>query len=242
MKILVIGATGSIGREVIAEARSQQLEIHALSRDPQASLLGCTMFIGDGTNPDDIKPALVDVDAVILTHGNDSQPEAVNYGVVAALLEALGTKQVHISLMSSINITQAREPYADLMNWKRRGERLLRASGLPYTIVRPGWFDNGSVTDQRIVFQQGDTIAMAKVKRKHVAQTLIAACQTPAAQGITLEVFSEPGVPVIDLGALFTKLQPDTPGDINGAHDPDNLPVKAGPQRVLDDLQRLQNG
>jgi len=24
-------------------------------------------------------------------------------------------------------------------DWKRRGERLVRASGLPYTIVRPGW-------------------------------------------------------------------------------------------------------
>jgi uncharacterized protein YbjT (DUF2867 family) len=30
---------------------------------------------------------------------------------------------------------------AEAHDWKRRGERLVRASGLPYTIVRPGWFD-----------------------------------------------------------------------------------------------------
>ncbi|WP_330996549.1 NAD(P)H-binding protein [Burkholderia diffusa] len=26
-------------------------------------------------------------------------------------------------------------------DWKRRSERLVRASGNAYTIVRPGWFD-----------------------------------------------------------------------------------------------------
>jgi uncharacterized protein YbjT (DUF2867 family) len=34
-------------------------------------------------------------------------------------------------------------------DWKRRGERLVRASGLPYTIVRPGWFDYNDAGQHR---------------------------------------------------------------------------------------------
>ena len=46
--------------------------------------------------------------------------------------------------MTSINITTTISgPYAALMSWKRRSERLVRASGAPYTIVRPGWLDTG---------------------------------------------------------------------------------------------------
>lgn len=41
-------------------------------------------------------------------------------------------------------------------DWKRRGERLVRASGLGYTIVRPGWFDDNDADQQRLVMLQGD--------------------------------------------------------------------------------------
>jgi uncharacterized protein YbjT (DUF2867 family) len=44
-----------------------------------------------------------------------------------------------------------------LLDWKRRSVRLVRASGAPYTIVRPGWFDHVAPGDGRLVFEQGDT-------------------------------------------------------------------------------------
>jgi uncharacterized protein YbjT (DUF2867 family) len=39
--------------------------------------------------------------------------------------------------MTAVGITARAEYYA----WNRRSERLVRASGNPYTIARPGWFD-----------------------------------------------------------------------------------------------------
>ncbi|WP_406335705.1 flavodoxin [Streptomyces sp. NBC_00203] len=42
--------------------------------------------------------------------------------------------------------------------WKRRSERLLPAGGLPYTIVRPGWFDHTGPTQRHLVLEQGGTV------------------------------------------------------------------------------------
>jgi NAD-dependent epimerase/dehydratase len=179
------------------------------------------------------------VDAVILVHGDDSRPEGVDYGVVPALLGALNGRRPHVALMSSINATDASGPYADLLTWKRRGERLLRASGLAYTIVRPGWFDAVEFADDRPVLAQGDTARMGGVRREHVAQTLVEAVLTPSASGRTVEVFSGPGSPVSDWDALFAATQADAPGSLDGALDPPNLPLDGEPARVVADLERF---
>jgi hypothetical protein len=45
---------------------------------------------------------------------------------------------------------------ARALDWKRRSERLVRLSGVPYTIVRPGWLDNGPA-GRHVTIEQGDT-------------------------------------------------------------------------------------
>jgi hypothetical protein len=37
-------------------------------------------------------------------------------------------------------------------DWKRRSERFLRASWLPYTTVRTGWFDYNAPDQHRLCF------------------------------------------------------------------------------------------
>ena len=135
--VLVVGSTGSIGRHVVHAAALRGLGIRALSRDAAranrafAGIPGVEVVQGDATEPASLLRFVDAVDAVILVHGDDSRPEGVDYGVVPALLGALNGRRPHVALMSSINATDASGPYADLLTWKRRGERLLRASGLP---------------------------------------------------------------------------------------------------------------
>ena len=143
--LLVIGATGSIGRQVVEEATARGMAVRAFTRDAGRArrVLGDIDIVpGDLTNPDDLTTALAGMDAVILTHGGDSEPRRIYYGGIAALLVALGERRLPIALMSSINVSRPPSgPYADLMRWKLRGEDLLRDSGQPYTVIRPGWFD-----------------------------------------------------------------------------------------------------
>ena len=64
------------------------------------------------------------------------------------------------ALMTSIGVTNRTGSYnqtTQVHDWKRRSERLVRASGRPYTIVRPGWFDYNAPDELQFVALQGDT-------------------------------------------------------------------------------------
>jgi hypothetical protein len=74
------------------------------------------------------------------------------------VLAALNGRAARVALMTAIGVTTREGDHnrrTEAHDWKRRGERLVRASGLPYTIVRPGWFDN-KPDEHQLVLLQGD--------------------------------------------------------------------------------------
>ena len=103
---------------------------------------------------------------------------------------------VRIALMTAIGVTDRTGHYnqtTEAHDWKRRSERLVRASGHPYTIVRPGWFDYNSPDQQRVVMLQGDTRhtgtpADGVIARRQIAQVLVGSLSSPAAANKTLEL------------------------------------------------------
>ena len=61
---------------------------------------------------------------------------------------------VPVALTSSIGVTTTGGSSRELLSWKCRGERLRRAGGLPYAVVRPGWFDAGTGAEQHVDLRQ----------------------------------------------------------------------------------------
>lgn len=135
--------------------------------------------------------------------------------------------------MSSINVTRPSGSYAELMNWKRRGERLLLVSGAPVTVIRPGWFEPSGATPGHPVLKQGDTVQYGPVAVKHVAEALIAALQHP---GHTAELFTEPGAATLDWARAFGAITPDQARVLDCAADPGSLPEHQEPDHVRADL------
>lgn len=116
------------------------------------------------------------------SHGGADAAEQVDYGAVRNVLGALGSREARIALMTAIGVTKHTSGH----DWKRRGERLVRASGLPYTIVRPGWFDYNDPDQQQLVMLQGDRRwagdpSDGVVSRAQIAQTLVASLTSAAA-------------------------------------------------------------
>ena len=244
-RVLVIGATGSIGRLVVRRLLELGDAPRALTRDVARAhrVLGTAVDIvaGDLTDPASLRAALEDVAAVVLTHGapyGSGDYEAIDYGAVPALLDALAGRRVRVALMSSIGVTGSGGSSRGLLDWKRRGERLLRASGLPYTVVRPGWFDAGSGREQHLDLRQGDRTEYGPVRREHVADVLAHAIRTPSAVGRTVEVFSTDGPPVSDWDAAFAATTPDQAGALDGAEDRPGAPLEREPARVRADVGR----
>lgn len=253
-KILSIGATGSIGREIVAYADSRGLTVRAFVRDADRAreLLpeGVELFVGDATNPADLAAATEGVDGIVLTHAAHQPREAlerIDYGVVKTLLDVVRGRDVKIALMTSFGVTAPEQPHNQelgILDLKRRSERLIRKSGHDYTIVRPGWFDSNADDERAIVFLQGDPLRSGRpeagrVARDEIARVLVEALTTPEASRKTLELIAEKGEEQDDLTALFARLLPDVPGAVDGVLDPDTLPLADEPERFRTDLENV---
>lgn len=126
--VLVVGASGSIGQLAVAESIRAGYVTTALVRNPgQASLFPerTRIAVGDLKDPGSLHDATVGVTGIVFTHGTYGGPEeaeAVNYGAVRNVLYALRTP-ARIALMTTIGVTKPTPGH----DWKRRGERLVRA-------------------------------------------------------------------------------------------------------------------
>jgi uncharacterized protein YbjT (DUF2867 family) len=253
--VLVIGATGSIGRLVVEESIREAYPTRALVRDPDKARrlpAEADIVVGDVTRPETLSAAVNGIDGIVFTLGSDGAgkigAETVDYGGVRNVLIALGARPARIALMTSIGITNRTGAYnraTEAHDWKRRSERLVRVSGHPYTIVRPGWFDYNQADELRLVLLQGDTRhagdpSDGAVARRQIAQILVRSLGSDTAVRKTFELTAERGPAPEDFDALFAPLEADPSGSLDGARDVENMPLTDEPQQVRDDLRELQ--
>jgi len=256
MKILVIGATGSIGREVVDYAIQLGHEVRAVVRKTSNTKYlnnAAEIFVADITKSDELVEAVNGIDAVVFTHGapspTPSTSESVNYGAVLNVLDALKGRRVAISLMTAIGVTTRQSSYnksSQSGEWKLRSERLVRASGNHYTIVRPGWFDYQPASDNKFWLAQGDTRAHLNpseigVAREHIARVLVEALSSKSANGKTFELYDQTGDEQKELESEFASLEPDKKSDSDGPLDKAGLPYEEEPTRVKKALARISS-
>ncbi len=245
--VLVVGANGSIGRYVVASALNHGYAVRALVRDAGRSesfAPGVEVVVGDLTRAQTLSQATAGVDAIVFTHGTYGDPNAaraVDYGAVRNVLTALDGRVVRIALMSTIGATDRRGSH----DWKRRAERLVRASGLPYTIVRPAWFDYNKSDENRLVMLQGDKPLSGNptdgaISRRQLAEVLVRSLRSVAALRKTFELHDERGPEQEDFDPVFAALEADAARALDGAHDLANMPLDKEPKHVLDDLEAVR--
>ena len=243
--VLIAGDTGSIGRYAVAEALRQGYAVRALARDQAraARILpdGVDLVIGNLTRPETLGPAVDGVDAIVFTHGSTTSEGDVrdnDYAGVANVLKALDGRRVRIALMTAIGTTRPGVAYA---RWKLRSERLVRASGNPYTIVRPGWFDYNQPDERKIVLLQGDRRQSGSptdgvIAREAIARVLIGSLRSDAADHKTFELVAVHGTEQDDLTTAFASLAPDSSESLGGAEDNVDLPIDNEPETFRRDL------
>jgi uncharacterized protein YbjT (DUF2867 family) len=244
-RLLAVGATGSVGRHVVAEAIREGYAVRALVRNSGGARHlppGIEVVIGDLTRPESLGKTVADVDAIVFTHGthggNQEAARTVDYGGVRNVLAALQGRRVRVALMTAIGVTDRKGAH----DWKRRGERLLRASGLPYTIVRPGWFDHNKSNQRRLAMLQGDrhqsgTPRDGVIARDQLAKVLVHSLRSEAALRKTFELIAEIGPEPDDFAPIFAALASDPAGALDGVYDAANMPPTAEPPQVLEDLE-----
>ncbi len=139
--IAITGATGFVGQTVLDFATRAGLEVRALARRPQEARAGVEWVPGDLADKRALKRLMARASVVIHIAGVVNAPDPAGFdegnvrgtlNVVNAALEAGVGRLVHVSSLS------AREPQLSVYGAsKLKGEKIVRASSLDWTIVRP---------------------------------------------------------------------------------------------------------
>ena len=136
-RTLVIGATGSIGRQVVSQLAAGGAQVRALARNPDSAVCPAQVEIvrADLTMPETLDRCLDGIDAVFLVW---TAPKTA----VDAALERIAKRVRRIIFLSAPLKTphplfQQPNPSRDLAS---HIERRIETSGLEWTFLRPGMF------------------------------------------------------------------------------------------------------
>jgi uncharacterized protein YbjT (DUF2867 family) len=132
--ILVTGATGTVGRQVVTQLSEQGVPVRALSRDPTSAQLSANTEVvrGDLADPASLEPHLAGVDSVFLVWPFTSPEQAADLGArVVAVLARHVTRVVYLSAQAAAD--QPDSFWATI-------ERLIEGSGVAWTFLRPTGF------------------------------------------------------------------------------------------------------
>jgi putative NADH-flavin reductase len=154
MKVVVFGATGPTGREVVAQALDAGHAVRAFARNPAAVgawAPGLEVVQGDVLDPNAVRVAVGGMDAVLsaLGTGSNMEPTTVvseGTGLILDAMANLGVKRI-ICVTSAGLLEDPTAPLIFRMVFRRRlrhvfedqrrVEERLRASNREWTIVRP---------------------------------------------------------------------------------------------------------
>jgi uncharacterized protein YbjT (DUF2867 family) len=132
--ILVTGATGNIGRHVVAALLERGEQVRALTRDPKPADLPAAIevFTGDFDAVETLTPAMNDVEAVfVATYGPATGSRDANLAMAAA--------KAGVGRIVKISIAGVDEGDRDpVSEWHRSGEEAIDLVGVPRTFLRCG--------------------------------------------------------------------------------------------------------
>lgn len=140
-RILVTGASGQLGRLTIDALlkRVPASQIYALVRGEAAaaalSPLGVNVRIGDYRQPETLDAALSGIDRVLLISSNDLGNRAAQH---ANVIDA--AKRQNVSLIAYTSLLHADTSKLGIAGEHRETETALRASGVPFVLLRNGWY------------------------------------------------------------------------------------------------------
>ena len=193
MTLLIVGATGTLGRQIARRALDEGYQVRCLVRNPRKAAFlkewGAELVIGNVCTPSTLVPALAGVTAVIdaatARAADVSSFERVDWNgkvnLIQAAVEAKIDRFIFFSILGAENY-----PDVPLMEIKRCTELFLKESGLNYTILRPCGFMQGIISQFAVpilegqpVWLTGESSPIAYMDTQDIAKFAIRALAVP---------------------------------------------------------------
>jgi NAD(P)H dehydrogenase (quinone) len=209
MTIAVTGATGQLGRLVVSKLKDRVPagEIVALVRSPEkAADLGVAAREADYDRPGTLGPALAGVDTLLLISANEVGKRAAQHQrVIEAAKEAGVRRIVYTSLL------HADTSPLSLAGEHAATESALKASGIPFTILRNGWYTEnytgsipGALAGGAFIGSAGEG-RISSATRADFADAAVAALTGAGHEGKTYELAGDDAWTLADLAAEISR-------------------------------------
>ncbi|WP_293928696.1 SDR family oxidoreductase [Sphingobacterium sp. UBA6320] len=209
MKIGITGATGHLGRLVVKQLKEKVAADHivALVRNTQkAAELGVESRIFDYDKPETLSGSLQGIDHLLLISGNEiGQRKTQHENVIRAAQEAGVKWIVYTSLLhadtSSLSLAEEH-----LLT-----EKALQSSGIPYTILRNGWYTENYTASVPAAITHGVLIGSAgegqisSAARADYAEAAAVVLTSSNEQGKVYELVGDEAYTLADLAAEISK-------------------------------------
>lgn len=231
-KVLVVGATGGVGKAVTRQLADQGIPVRAFVRNAvrASSMLPSAeqkvdILEGDVYNFRDCQRAMQGCEAVICTTGptdrwNPLSPFQVDFqgtqNLVAAAQQSGIKKFVFVSSIGADDILNPLNAFYGVLFWKKQGELALQRSGIDYTIIRPGGLLNEPRNGRGvggIVGLRPDSFGLpprrmaGAICRSDVAEGCVAALVEPSASNKVIEVIAQDTQPRRPWTEIFASVE-----------------------------------
>jgi uncharacterized protein YbjT (DUF2867 family) len=193
--VVIFGGTGATGLEIVKQLRAKQEPVTVVVR-PTSNVeplkaLGLQTLVADAFDPAALAKALEGrrFRAAISTIGTtkrDSKERRPDYEAnrnVIDAAKAAGIPRFVLITVIGTGDSAGSEPFAagyclrDVIALKDKAEQHLRASGLTYTIIRPGGLGDGAVSNTARLVE--DPKAFSYIHRAELARLTVAALDDP---------------------------------------------------------------
>ena len=190
MKVLVLGGTGTVGSHVARELLGKGADVSVLTRDPKKAVpAGARAVPGDLLDPGTIRSAFAGRDAVFLL--NAVSATECHEGLMAVN----GARMAGVKKVVYLSVHRVDEaPHLPHFGAKLPVEAALKASGIPFTILRPNnFFQNDTWYKDAMlgydVYPQpfGD-VGLSRVDVRDIAEAAAIALTAGAANGETVNL------------------------------------------------------
>lgn len=207
--ILITGATGTNGREIVGLLSRSGVPCRALVRTPENAGALCVLpnveiVVGDFAQPDTLAPALEGIDEALLISAIDPRLPELQGNFVQAAKRAGVSRIVKFSGMGTRFAGEWR-----FARWHLEAEKQLEDSGLAFTHLRPNQFMQVYLRFQPTIAAQGKFFAASRDSRvspvdvRDIATVAVTVLTSPGHDGKTYEIT---GPDALTYGEIADKL------------------------------------